>query len=282
MSDQNTPYDPTAPEGEGQRGAGYVTKKDIRVIGIAMAVLAAILFPIYKLLERSSQSSRCLLNMKAMAAALNEYAEQHDDRFPPLMRTLLNGSPDLGETGLPYTWASDVSGFMNPRASFRCPTAAEPEVAYVEGRDGNRLPVTYGMYSPYGAFLRAIVNDPDQTILIAETSNFGALDTFNPQPFLDLEGNKIPFDGFVIGWNDSNFQPSESSSAATRLAFPNSADGQFKKDGPMRHDAGIHAIVISGAAAPALNPSQAKTEMRFGLPTGIWEAPPVSKRSLGR
>ena len=114
MSDQNQPYDPTAPEGEAQRGGNYVSKRDLRVLLVGVLVLMGMLYPIYKVLERNSQKARCAQNMKAMSTAIHEYAALHDDRFPPIMRTLSNGSPDLGETGIPYTWASDVAEHMYP------------------------------------------------------------------------------------------------------------------------------------------------------------------------
>lgn len=278
MSDTNQPYDPNAPEGAASAGSAYVSKKDLRVILGAVGVLAVLLYPIYKVLEGNSQRARCLQNMKAMSAAINEYAALHDDRFPPIMRTQLNGAPDLGTTGLPYTWASDASEFMSPRSSFLCPAATPEEIVYVEGQNNAKIPVTYGMYAPYGGYLRAIVDNPDQTIILAETSNAGARKTYNPVPFVGMDEQIISQDGFVIGWNDTNSSPSKESTMVTRLAFPESAGGSFKKDGPTRHDKGIHAIVISGAAAPYLKPTDAVVTQKFGLPGGFWEVPPVSKK----
>jgi hypothetical protein len=191
------------------------------------------------------------------------------------MRTGPNDTPGLGSTGRPYTWASDVSEMMSPRASFKCPTATDAEVTWIEGRERS-IPLTYGMYAPYGGYLRNIVPNPDQTVLIAETTNFGALQTYDPVPFKTLEGDVVPFDGFVIGWDHSNREPSEHSKMVTRLAFPNTKDGAFTKDGPARHDGGIHALSASGAMLPLLKPSSARIAIRKGLPGGLWEAPPFS------
>ena len=150
----------------------------------------------------------------------------------------------------------------------------------VEGQNNARIPLTYGMYAPYGGFLRNSIENPDQTVILAETSNFGATGVFNPQPFPNLEGAKIPHDGFVIAWDDSNLEPSDKSSYVTRLAFPNTSGGVFAKDGAARHDAGLHAITASGAASPLLKPQDAKVERRFkgDLPSGMWAAPPISRR----
>ena len=279
MSDTNQPYDPNAPEGEAQRGGNYVSKKDFRVIAIGILALAIMLVPVYKVLERNSQKARCAQNMKAIASAVHEYASLHDDRFPPIMRTLPNDSPDLADTGLPYTWVSDVQEHMNPRANFLCPSASPDEIVYSEGRNATKIPLTYGMFAPYGGYLRSIIDNPDQTVIIAETSNFGADGTYNPLPFEDLDGNKIPHDGFSIGFNDSNFMGSATSKYVTRLAFPDSSKGTWSKDDSARHDAGIHGITAGGGASPLLKPNDAKITTRFGLPGGLWTVPPVSKRS---
>lgn len=278
MSDSNQPYDPSAPEGAGGGGSAYVSRKDVRIIAVGVVCLSIILFPIYKAMEKNSERARCLQNMKALSAAINEYAALHDDRFPPIMRTQLNGAPDLGNTGLPYTWASDAAEFMSPRSSFLCPSASPDEIVYVEGKGGTKIPVTYGMYAPYGGYLRSIVDNPDQTIILAETSNNGALKTFDPVPFVGMKGEKIPHDGFVIGWDNDNFEANEQTRFVTRLAFPESAGGKFVKDGPMRHEKGLHGIVVSGAASSYITPLQARVEMKFGLPGGMWAVPPVSKR----
>lgn len=278
MSDANQPYDPTAPEGDGGGSSQYVSRRDLRVILIGVVVLALFLLPFYRILERNSQKSRCVQNMKSIASALNQYAEVHDNRFPPLMRTALDGTPDLGDTGLPYTWASDIQEGMSARASFRCPSAQVGEEVYIEGRGRTRIPLTYGMYAPYGAFLTSIIANPDQTIIVAETSNFGTWETYNPTPFKTDEGKLVPYDAFVIGWSDSNTIPSPTSQYVTRLAFYGTANGDFREETEGRHDVGIHALNAQGAAAGPLKAKSAILDLRDGLPIGFWESPPVRRR----
>lgn len=279
MSDTNQAYDPNAIDGDANRGSAYVSRKDFRVIIVGVAALALMLVPVYKVLERNSEKARCANNMAAIANGIGQYAALHDDRFPPLMRTA-GDAPDLGEKGLPFTWASDVQEFMNSRASFACPSALPEETVVTESLKGARLPVSYGMYAPYSGYLRSMIDDPDMTIIVAETSNYGSANTFNPTPFKDAQGKDVPFDGFAIGLDDQNWYGTESSKYVTRLAFPDSAGGKFAEKGPARHDGGIHAITATGSASPLLKPNDATVIKRFGLPGGIWTVPPISKRSL--
>jgi hypothetical protein len=260
-------YDPTAPE-DGPARSQYVSKKDVRVVAVAIAVLLACGWPIFKMLERRAQSSVCLSNMGAISNAISQYAVLHDDRFPPIMRTGPNNQPDLGDSGHPYCWASDVVALMSPRSSFRCPAADSKELCWVEG-EKQLIPLTYGMYYPYGAYLRTIIPNPDQTALIAETSNEGSNQTFDP---LAYPGG---WDGFVVGWNTSNDMPGATTNIATRLAFPDTATGVFHKTGAARHDKGIHVLNCDGALINVL-PTGARISMSRGLPSGLWQSPPAS------
>lgn len=267
-------YDPNAPEGAEGGSSQYVSKKDVRVAIAGVILLGVLAYPIYKLLERNAQRSVCATNMGAISKAILQYAEMHDERFPPIMRTGPNNEPDLGTSGHPYTWASDVSELMSPRASFKCPAATPEEITKVEGREST-IDLTYGMYEPYGGYLRTIVPSPEQTVLIAETSNLGALGTFDPLPYKNLSGAVVPYDGFVVGWNNTNSDPDGSSNMASRLAFPESSGGKFLKTGPTRHNGGIHALNCSGALLPLLKPSDGIIPIKRGLPGGMWEAPPL-------
>jgi hypothetical protein len=277
MSDEGFgAYDPSAPEGSEPSRSQYVSKKDVRIVLVGVILLAIAAYPIYKMLERNAQRSVCATNLGAIAKAISQYAEVHDERFPPIMRTGPNLEPDLGTSGYPYTWASDISEIMSPRSSFKCPAAQNEEITTIEGRE-KIIQSSYGMYAPYGGYLRTLVPNPDQTVLIAETTNFGALATYDPTPFKTIDGQTVKFDGFVIGWNNTNNDPDDKSDKVTRLAFPETSGGVFRKDGPMRHDGGIHALNCSGAMlGHLLKPTDAIVPIRRGLPGGIWEAPPAS------
>jgi hypothetical protein len=187
------------------------------------------------------------------------------------MRTGPGNLPDLGNTGHPYTWVSDIDELMSKRSSFKCPSAEEKDVTWVEGRE-KLIPTTYGMYEPYGGYLRNIIPNPDQTVLISETSNLGADTTYDPLPY------KAGFDGFVIGWNNSNDVPDNKSTAVTRLAFPETASGAFKLGGLARHEDRIHALNCDGAMM-FVKPVQANVEISRGLPGGLWQSPPISALS---
>jgi len=271
MSDSFGPggaYDPNAVDGDASRGSQYVTKRDIRVIGVFLFILALACYPLFKVLEKRAHRSVCATNLGAIANAISQYAVLHDDRFPPVMRTGPQDQPDLGSTGHPWTWASDIDELMTKRSSFQCPAAEDKEVTWVEGR-GKLIPVTYGMYEPYGGYLRTIIPNPDQTVLITETSNMGAGTTYDPIPY------KGGWDGFVTGWNNSNEMADNHSLAPTRLAFPGTSNGIFKLGGDARHEDRIQALNCDGAKI-FIKPQQVNIFQSRGLPSGLWQVPPIS------
>jgi len=270
-------YDPTLPEGEIPRGSQYVSKRDFRVILIALAVLAVFLWPIYSILERRSQRALCAQNLKSIQEAVFLYAASKDDRLPPIMVEALPNVPELEATGgVPYTWASDIQPLMNTRAKLTCPAATPEEVGQISV-EGGQQGITYGMYMPYGGYPLTSIESRSSTVILAETSNRGARDTFDPFPLLDRNGNPSPSDSFAIGWSNTNDYPDQQSTHVTRLAFPDTKSGAFKKDGPSRHDEGIHAINAEGARL-ILKPEQAFTRPRLELPQGLWSVPPRPRR----
>src|SRR5690606_31001379 len=126
-------------------------------------------------------------------------------------------------------------------------------------------------------FLVSEIENPNRAMIVAETSNMGALGTADPQPYKLPDGTVIKEDGFVIGWNNSNTAPDDSSSFVTRLAFYNSADGQLAESKP-RHPGGIYGLSASGGYVPGLQPP-AITLTRIGNRiAGAWAVP----ASLGR
>lgn len=273
MSDVSGPYDPSAIEGEKPSGHQYVSAKDLRVWGIAFVLLSVPFYFIYKVLEGNSERHRCTSNLGAIYKAINLYAEQHDNRFPPLVRTESDFvTPSLGENGTPYTWVSDVAPFMGTRQTFSCPTSTETERVLNESGESSSQTIasSYGMYVPYGGVLTSLVESPDQVVLIAETSDRGSQATVDPIPF----GKSTP-DGFAIGWSNSNTDPGKKADMVTRLAFPDAAKGPTKKG---RHGAYLQALSASGELIQ-LGPDEAAFRTGGGV-NPHWRLPP-GYRPLG-
>lgn len=253
-----------------RRRSSYVTRKEWKVIVIAGLLFGAILFTIYKFAEKESQFHVCTGNFQQMRNAVFVYASSNNDRLPPVFAEDADKEPLLISSGLssgeaPYSWVSLIQPAMEVRASFVCPTASPAErVNNLHATDPKaNLPSTYGMYRARSAWPLTLIRDPDHTVIIAETSNRGEGETYNPLPY------KSPTDGIAICWSDSNLEITKESAFVTRLAFPKSAGGKFSSGGISRHSRGINVLFASGRRG-LLKPQDAKIERLGDEPVGYW------------
>lgn len=250
-------YDADAPEGSKNLGNQYVSRKDIKWIAVVIIVFGAISVPLYRIMKVQSDETVCTRNMKSIATAIQQYSEIYDQRYPPVFERGENGSPYLYE-GRPITWAGQLT--LSSGATFKCPAAHKEESVEVNGtsyeanmwspkaKKLNHIELNYGMLSSLDVRALTDVANQDQTILISETSNHGAGKVYNPTPFALKNGTEVPFDAFTIGYDNSEFRPDDKTKFVTRLAFRNSADGDFtKKSVEGRHKQGtLHVIYADG------------------------------------
>src|SRR5262245_34459210 len=64
-----------------RRAAGFTLIELLVVIAI-IALLAAILFPVFARARENARKSSCLNNMKQITLALNQYAQDYDEMLP--------------------------------------------------------------------------------------------------------------------------------------------------------------------------------------------------------
>lgn len=279
MSSYHDPYDPN--EVDERPRSSYLSKKDAKAMLIFAVIAVIACTPLYRMMRENGRKTFCQQNMHAIQSAMLAYAELHDDRFPPLCEIGNNFEPLLHD-GRPFTWASAIFEGMKRTQNFRCPSANESEVTHAFNPiDSNKIiDMTYGMYAAWSGHATWDISDSAQAVLITETSNHGANDTYNPVPFVDAEGNTVKEDGFYIGWDQGNriadwkrrnTTAYDMPKFVTRLAFPGTSKGNFNKKGASRHSRGNHALFCDGHVELLL-PSSARVEYIDvgGELTGIW------------
>lgn len=275
----NDLYDPQAVEHQ-STASQYLTLNDVKKIGLVVIAIAILLIPIYRWMLANSEKTRCKQSMRAIAEAINLYAQEHDNRYPPVGRTesQLSVVPTIGDHGYAYTWASDIQPLMNKRHGLRCPTASDQEAMQTEdpADSSKAFPLTYGIYGPYAGFQTSLIDNPDSVILLAETANRGAGNTFDPKPLVSLDGKQRD-DAFVIGWDTGGTYPTDQSKYVTRLAYPETKGGQFVFNGESRHGKAIHFMTASGKLVTGgPQTAQIARNRDTGAITGYWAVPPKS------
>ncbi|HXH61582.1 MAG TPA: hypothetical protein VNI20_09505 [Fimbriimonadaceae bacterium] len=264
-------YDVDAPEGaSGSTSSQYFSRKDAKYIAFILIGMFIMGVPLYKGCKDQSEKQTCETNMRGIWSAMIQYAALNGDRLPPLYDIGANGEPQLHD-GKPYVWASMISMYTNGRVNFYCPSAHEDEIMPAIGTKpgGSKgLKLTYGMYVGMSASPYLLLDQPDNTALLLETSNDGSMGSYDPLPFLDGSGRKVPYDAFMAGYDDSNGPLTPDSNWITRLAFRNSSKG-YNKDSKARHVQGINVIYVSGRLGK-LKPPEAEIKNVYPDVDGIW------------
>ena len=98
------------------RRQGFTLIELLVVVGI-VAVIAAILFPVFASVRRKARMTECASNLHQIGLALHQYANDNDGDYPP-DDPLLSHNPHLVWTLLtPYTHNAEI---------FHCPDALGP------------------------------------------------------------------------------------------------------------------------------------------------------------
>ncbi len=119
---------------------------ELLVVIAIIAILAAILFPVFAKAREKAMQTSCLSNIKQIGLALQMYIGDWDQVYPFCTgsRSIFpSAAPDLGSALLPYV--------ENNYALFRCPTDTKPRGAGYHACsygfcNAGGSPVTYGVY----------------------------------------------------------------------------------------------------------------------------------------
>ena len=156
--------------------SGFTLIELLVVIAI-IAILAAILFPVFGRAREQARKTVCCSNLKQIGLAVMMYAQDYDETMPPYSQGWgFRGSLGYGGGDGPR-WADVIYPYVKNRAVFDCPSGSTQRMAIFPG--GYYFDITkysYGYSSPssqgaeFGAAGRALseFTDPSGTIVIAE------------------------------------------------------------------------------------------------------------------
>jgi prepilin-type N-terminal cleavage/methylation domain-containing protein len=97
---------------------GGFTLIELLVVIAIIAILAAILFPVFAQARESARLTQCSSNLRQIGQAILMYSDDHDETLPP-RRAFLRG--DFAEN-LCLTWKHLILSYHKNADIFRCPT----------------------------------------------------------------------------------------------------------------------------------------------------------------
>ncbi len=117
-----------------QHNCGFTLIELLVVIAI-IAVLAALLFPIFAKARGSAQKATCISNIKQLLQAAQMYCSDYDRRLVPARIW----NPSYGTLGV--SWCVLLQPYIKNKEILTCPLDSSPQVA----RNSTDLPHSYGI-----------------------------------------------------------------------------------------------------------------------------------------
>lgn len=149
---------------------------ELLVVIAIIAILAAILFPVFAKAREKARQSSCLSNHKQIVLGFLQYAQDYDETFPQAgAATGDNAIWPNGALGQNY-WPCRIFPYTKNSQVFNCPSAT---TAW-NGAPSAAIPIGYNVSGggPQLARLATVVN-PSQTVLIGDTEGPAAYSFFN-------------------------------------------------------------------------------------------------------
>lgn len=147
------------------------TLVELLVVIAVIALLAALLFPVFAQARAKARQTVCTSNLRQIGLALEQYATDYDDKLMPGMLLIV---PDANGNAQYAGWAGLCNTYARAPGIFRCPASAAPDAAPAVVPpallDSYFFNLNLGGVEAPAGLPRAAFAAPAATILVAENS----------------------------------------------------------------------------------------------------------------
>ena len=184
------------------RLANGFTLIELLVVIAIIAILAAILFPVFSQAKASAQNASCANNAKQIGMGLLIYTQNYDDKLPIIIAS---------NWDIETMWQKKIQPYMKNKMAFWCPSAVKDTV-------GDFNYPNYGLNQNYwNGIVMSSIKSPTKKVLLCEvgiwndkvvgTNYYASPPSFNPPPWL---GAYRPLarhnDGLNVCWVDGHIK----------------------------------------------------------------------------
>ena len=200
---------------------------ELLVVIAIIAILAAILFPVFARARENARRASCQSNLKQIALGVTQYTQDYDEHFP---RIITGSAPDI------FGWGGNIQPYLKSIQIFVCPSATGTQNA---SPDNNNFQ-TYQMNTMLNK------NNPSQSRVLAEVPSPSGTVMLADAPYGTARNNTS---GCVGEYSASNYgAPCDNSAslgttAAAWMPLPPSATSV---NAPQRHLGGSNFAFVDG------------------------------------
>ena len=237
---------------------------ELLVVIAIIAILAAILFPVFAKAREKARQTACLSNLKQIGLGLMQYTQDNDETYP------CGSKAGYGQPAVPpwwdgygVGWAGKIYPYVKSVGLYKCPDdsgSTTPVISYA--MNGNFIPD----HSTAAAITLAKLNSPSRTVFLLEVSQF------NSPPVTDftqeaVSGDTVGLETNLIGY--SQFATGQMRNYGDTTTLPT---GQMTNP-KGRHNDGSNFLYADGHAkwslptmvSPGYNDSQTFCSDNTGL-----------------
>jgi prepilin-type N-terminal cleavage/methylation domain-containing protein/prepilin-type processing-associated H-X9-DG protein len=242
---------------------------ELLVVIAIIAILAAILFPVFARARENARRASCMSNMKQIGLGLMQYTQDNDERYPPNWQCPDNTwagctanaataidtdtskpsgyftvSANHGDgSGHARTWMDSIYPYVKSTQIFVCPsvTGSPPTPAY-------GYSVAFGNYGGYAQSLYKGSGTAYTPITLAQVAS--------PSTVICIAEYKSAYSYTMGSWNMNNAVTLTNTVVTPHLDGGNAvyADGHVKWRPRATIRANTHDATTSSSACPSLNP----------------------------
>jgi prepilin-type N-terminal cleavage/methylation domain-containing protein/prepilin-type processing-associated H-X9-DG protein len=148
---------------------------ELLVVIAIIAILAAILFPVFAKAREKARQITCASNMKQIGIGLAMYIQDYDEAYPYGTDNDINGVNGKTDTSQDMDgWAAQVNPYLKSVGILKCPDDATAPITGVteDGQANQNLsPVSYALNSNLFGAKDSLLVTVDRTVAAFEVSN---------------------------------------------------------------------------------------------------------------